>query len=53
MEFLNWFIKEQGEEEKNASDLIKKYELYGGNSDGLYSMNQELLARVYTPPVVE
>lgn len=53
MEFLNWFIKEQCEEEKNASDLVKKYELYAGNSEGLYSLNKELAARVFTPPTVE
>lgn len=49
MQFLDWFIKEQGEEEKNAEDLIKKYELYGHDAKGLYSLNQELLGRVYTP----
>jgi len=27
MEFLNWFVKEQLEEEKNADDLITRYEL--------------------------
>lgn len=49
MQFLDWFIKEQGEEEKNAEDMIRKYELYGHDAKGLYSLNQELLARVYTP----
>lgn len=50
VEFLNWFIKEQGEEEKNATDLIKKYELFGGDAKGLYSLDQELAARTYTAP---
>lgn len=49
MQFLDWFIKEQGEEEKNADDMIKKMELFGHDAKGLYSLNQELLARVYTP----
>lgn len=49
MQFLDWFVKEQGEEEKNADDLIKKMKLFGGDSKGLYMLNQELLARVYTP----
>lgn len=49
MQFLDWFIKEQGEEEKNAEDMIRKYELYGHDAKGLYSLNQELAARVYTP----
>lgn len=49
MQFLDWFIKEQGEEEKNAEDMLKKMELYGHDAKGLYSLNQELLARVYAP----
>ena len=41
---LDWFVKEQGEEEKNADDLIKKMKLFGGDSKGLYMLNQELNA---------
>ena len=48
MQMLDWFIKEQGEEEKNAADLITKMELFGGDSKGLYMLNSELKARVYT-----
>lgn len=50
MQFYDWFVKEQGEEEKNAEDLIKKYELFGRDPKGLYALNQELLGRVYTAP---
>ena len=50
MQFLDWFIKEQGEEEKNATDLIRKFELFGSDSKGLYLLDQELGARVYAPP---
>ena len=42
MQMLDWFIKEQGEEEKNAADLITKMELFGGDSKGLYMLNSEL-----------
>ncbi len=49
MQFLDWFVKEQGEEEKNAEDLIKKMKLFGNEPKGLYMLNQELSARVYTP----
>ena len=49
MQFLDWFIKEQGEEEKNAEDLLKKMELFGHDAKGLYALNQELAARIYTP----
>lgn len=47
MQFLDWFIKEQGEEEKNAEDLIKKMELFGNEAKSLYMLNSELAARVY------
>lgn len=50
LEFLNWFIKEQGEEEKNATDLIKKFSLFGSDAKGLYQLDQELGARVYAAP---
>lgn len=50
IEFLNWFIKEQGEEEKNAGDLIKKFQLFGRDAKGLYQLDQELGARVYSAP---
>ncbi len=50
LQFLDWFVKEQGEEEKNAADLITKMELFGGDAKGLYMLNSELKARVYTAP---
>lgn len=50
MELLQWFIKEQGEEEKNANDLINKMELFGCDPRGLYLLDQELAARVYNAP---
>lgn len=50
MQFLDWFVKEQGEEEKNADDLIKKMELFGDDAKGLYLLDAELAARVYAPP---
>ena len=49
MQFLDWFIKEQGEEEKNAEDMVKKMKLFGNDAKGLYSLNQELAGRVYAP----
>ena len=49
MQFLDWFIKEQGEEEKNADDMVRKMQLFGGDAKGLYALNAELAARVYAP----
>lgn len=48
--FLNWFVTEQGEEEKNADELIKRYDLFGSDAKGLYMLNADLATRVYTPP---
>ncbi len=50
MQFLDWFVKEQLEEEKNADDMIKKMDLFGGDAKGLYSLDAEYAARVYTAP---
>ncbi len=50
LQFLDWFVKEQGEEEKNASDMITKMELFGSDPKGLYMLNTELKARVYSAP---
>jgi len=50
MQFLDWFVKEQGEEETNADNLIKKMELFGSDSKGLYMLDNELGARVYSAP---
>ena len=45
---LNWFVDEQVEEEENATELIQKLRLIGNNGYGLYQLDQELAARVYT-----
>lgn len=50
MQFLDWFVKEQGEEETNADNLIKKYTLFGGDPKSLYMLDNELGARVYAAP---
>lgn len=50
MQFLDWFVKEQAEEEDNADTLIKKFEMFGSDAKGLYMLDAELAARVYTAP---
>ena len=46
MQFLDWFIKEQGEEETNANELITKMEMFGSDPKSLYMLNSELKAPV-------
>lgn len=50
MQFLDWFVKEQGEEEKNAEDMIKKMKLFGEDAKSLYMLNSEMAARIYSAP---
>ena len=52
LQFLNWFVTEQGEEEKNAEDLIDRYELFGYDAKSLYLLDAELAARVYAAPTL-
>ena len=50
MQFLDWFVKEQGEEETNADNLVKKFELFGDDPKSLYMLDSELGGRVYSAP---
>ena len=50
MQVLDWFVKEQGEEETNADNLVKKFELFGDDPKSLYMLDNELGARVYSAP---
>ena len=50
MQFLDWFVKEQGEEEKNSDDLCKRYDLFGTDARGLYLLDSELSMRVFKAP---
>jgi len=50
MKFLDWFVNEQMEEEDNADSMISRYKLFGQDSKGLYLLDQEYAARIYTAP---
>lgn len=52
MQLLDWYVKEQGEEEANASDLLKAVELFGGDPKNLYDLDRENAARVYVAPTM-
>ncbi len=49
---MMWFVNEQVEEEDNARTLIDKFKLIGNDGMGLYMLDQELAARVYTAPSI-
>ena len=50
-ELLQWYIKEQVEEEDNASSLLGRYQNFGTDPMGLYKLDEEMAARIYTPTV--
>lgn len=52
MQFLDWFVKEQAEEEQNVDEMIKRYDLFGTDARGLYMLDQELGQRSFTPPTL-
>jgi ferritin len=45
---LVWFVNEQIEEEENARDMIFATESVEGDKYGMYQLDKELAARVYT-----
>lgn len=47
---LDWFISEQVEEEENCRNLIDRLKMVGDNGVALYTLDQELGARVYNVP---
>jgi len=50
MKFLDWFVDEQMEEEDSADSMVSRYKLFGQDPKGLYMLDQEYAARVYSAP---
>ena len=44
---LNWFSKEQIEEEQNADKVVKQLEMVGDDKHALLMLDRELGARVF------
>jgi ferritin len=49
-QFLQWYVEEQVEEEDNTSTIRDKIAMVSEMPGGLYMLDQELAARVFTPP---
>ena len=45
--FINWYLEEQVEEEKNTTDVITKLKLFGDEKASLYLIDAELKKREY------
>ena len=48
--FLQWFVSEQVEEEASANEAAQKLRLVDQSQGGLFMLDRELGARVFTPP---
>jgi len=51
--FLQWFVTEQVEEEASADGVVQKLKLAGDQGGGLFMIDQELAARVFTMPAAQ
>ncbi len=47
--FVQWYIKEQGEEERNANDNILLFENAGGSKGAILQIDHQLKKREYKP----
>lgn len=52
VDFLNWFVKEQTEEENSFNIQRGQVKLVGDNGPGLFQLDREAATRVFTPPVI-
>ncbi len=50
IQFLQWFINEQVEEEDNFRNLIGKVKMVGETGEGIFHIDLEAAKRIFTPP---
>jgi len=50
--FLQWFVKEQVEEESTASTILGKLKFAQGSPQAILMIDQELGGRVFIPPTI-
>lgn len=50
--FLQWFIKEQVEEEANATGILEQLKIVEGKGHGVLLLDRELQARVFVDPLL-
>jgi ferritin len=52
LSFLDWYLKEQVEEESNVGGVLANLKLIGDDKKALYMLDKELATRVFNPPVI-
>lgn len=50
--FLDWYVKEQVEEESNVGNVLKTLKLICGDSQCIFMLDKELATRTFTAPVI-
>ena len=50
--FLNWYLKEQVEEEANVGGVLAQLEMIGDDKSGLFALDKELGARTFVAPII-
>lgn len=50
--FLNWYLKEQVEEEASVGSVLAKLKLIGDDKKALLMLDKDLATRVFNPPVI-
>jgi ferritin len=49
--FLQWFVKEQVEEEASVEDAIGKLKMINQTEGGLFMLDKDMAARIFTMPI--
>lgn len=52
MSFVDWYIKEQVEEESNVGNVLKTLELIGDDKKALLLFDKDLATRTFVAPVI-
>ena len=52
LSFLNWYVKEQVEEEASVGGVLATLKLIGEDKKALLMLDKDLAARVFNPPVI-
>ncbi len=52
LSFLDWYLKEQVEEEANVGSVLATLKLIGDDKKALLMLDKDLATRVFNPPVI-
>ena len=50
--FIDWYVKEQVEEESNVNNILKTLKFIGDDKHALLMFDKDLMTRVYAEPVI-